>query len=187
MKFLLVLYLYCQYCLIITTFTACQYSLCLCKLMEYPKYHSRLLLSPVMRGLIHSSGINKFPMIVSDCVSNWKQGPSAQSHSPSQPQYLVTLWEVPLKRNSVNGKLSSFGRWKLRSAWSQDSAISFRTLQASVLCESQLLLFPVISQKKGFERLQNELQNMPGPICPKTVCLKEDEIKEESYHQNGVV
>ena len=47
--------------------------------------------------------------------------------------------------------------------------------------------FPCNQSEKGFERLQNEFQCMAGPICPKTVWLKQDEIKEESYHQNELV
>lgn len=68
----------------------------------------------------------------------------------SVPRFFPTtppchLWEVPLKRMSVPGKLSFFGWWKLLSAWSQVGATSSRRLQGI-----PVVAFPHNQPGKGF-------------------------------------
>lgn len=152
------------------------------QLAGYPQYYLRWFHSSIVRGLVHSSNINEHPKMVSTCQFQVESNALVLSLLPSHSTF-VTRWKVPLQRNDVRGNLPSLGWWKPLSAWSQVSAMSSRMQQLSVLLESQLLLFSVITQKRV---LRGSRMNVAQPFCPRIVWLERTEIKEESHHQAGL-
>lgn len=133
-SFLIVANIFCYY-----HSTACQWSFCLYKLTEYPKYCSRLLLSP---GLLHNSATNKFPGLIFGL--DWHLSPTVAS-----------LWQVPLRGSSGTQNLSSCSS----KAELQHCAEPW---------EPPAVAFPWNQPQKGFGKLQDGWLSRAADICPQS-------------------